>query len=268
MNALAIKPLLTFITGGNAEDPLTDYSNLIFAETKWQVKKYFSSRASVLIPKHVPKVDINFSLGKIYDIVCVGTFNKNKNQQFLLPLAKHFKLLFIGDGPLYEETMFMAEGFSENIIFVGELSREDTIRQIARAKLLAHPAYKEGFPRVFSEAMAVGVPIIACCDAIQVDSFDEGMGILVKREEFRAEIFKLLSNSAYYEKIFSKSTGSEYDCEVAIELSIDNALKILETARPLYSGSVINRLFVIYKIIILRVKRLINIFKRRCSELV
>jgi glycosyltransferase involved in cell wall biosynthesis len=67
------------------------------------------------------------------------------------------ELRIVGDGPLRKSLQKAAIGSS--IRFLGQIPLEETIKQIAYAKLLILPSeWFEGFPMVVREAFAVGTP--------------------------------------------------------------------------------------------------------------
>ncbi len=68
------------------------------------------------------------------------------------------RLRVVGDGPARGELERRASG--QPITFVGPLSREATLGEIARARLLVVPSrWFEGFPLVIAEALAHGTPL-------------------------------------------------------------------------------------------------------------
>lgn len=99
---------------------------------------------------------------KTYDIVNIGTFEPRKNQAALIPLGEKYRLCFVGEGEKRPEVEEMAKGFSAGAFtFTGECAGVDVYRHIARSRLMVHPSTYEGFPRVFAESLASGVPVVA-----------------------------------------------------------------------------------------------------------
>lgn len=108
------------------------------------------------------------SAGKI--IVCVGRLSPEKGQSGLLEAfasvrAKHpeVSLVLAGDGPDrsgLEETA-KTLGVEDAVKFVGRLTEEEALAEIARSNVLVLPSFMEGLPIVLMEAMAIGVPVVA-----------------------------------------------------------------------------------------------------------
>lgn len=70
------------------------------------------------------------------------------------------QLRIIGDGPLRKQLQGAASG--SPIRFLGQLPADETVSQIAHARLLVLPSECfEGFPMVVREAFAVGTPVAA-----------------------------------------------------------------------------------------------------------
>jgi glycosyltransferase involved in cell wall biosynthesis len=103
-------------------------------------------------------------------IVCVGRLSPEKGQAGLLEAfasvrTKHPKasLVLAGDGPDRTNLGAIAKdlGIGDAVTFVGRLTEEDALAEIARSDVLVLPSFMEGLPIVLMEAMAIGVPVIA-----------------------------------------------------------------------------------------------------------
>lgn len=79
------------------------------------------------------------------------------------PILANYRLLVIGDGPLRGglESFVRQERLGKRVEFVGRLERHDALSQVARSRVLLHPAIREGSPWVVGEAAALGVPAVA-----------------------------------------------------------------------------------------------------------
>ena len=74
------------------------------------------------------------------------------------------QLEVIGDGPMREQLVrsIRESEASDSVSFLGNVTREETMKHIANAKLLVVPSLCfEGFPMVVQEAFALGVPVAA-----------------------------------------------------------------------------------------------------------
>ena len=103
-------------------------------------------------------------------IICVGRHSPEKGQAGLLwafsRLAKTYprlKLRLVGDGPDQAALKSLASelGIASSVSFLGRLSEEQTLAEIAQSDLLALPSFMEGLPIVLMEAMALSVPVVA-----------------------------------------------------------------------------------------------------------
>ncbi|MHA1833306.1 MAG: glycosyltransferase family 4 protein [Candidatus Baldrarchaeia archaeon] len=97
-----------------------------------------------------PKKGI-FDLVKIWKIVCKE--------------RKNAKLAIMGGGErkwinaLHQK--IMEEGLQRNVSFLGFVSEDQKFRVLKASNIFVFPSYEEGWPIVFFEAMACGLPIIA-----------------------------------------------------------------------------------------------------------
>ena len=76
--------------------------------------------------------------------------------------APHLEV--VGDGPMRAELVrsIQESEASDSVSFLGNVSREEAMNRISRAKLLIMPSLcPEGFPMVVQEAFALGVPVAA-----------------------------------------------------------------------------------------------------------
>ena len=103
-------------------------------------------------------------------IVCVGRLSPEKGQAGLLEAfatvrTKHLgtSLVLAGDGPdrANLEAIVESLGLTDAVKFVGRLTEEEALAEIARSDVFVLPSFMEGLPIVLMEAMAIGVPVIA-----------------------------------------------------------------------------------------------------------
>lgn len=112
------------------------------------------------------------------DFIYVGSLDKRKGFVEFFVLAKKTPLhsyKVVGQprdktGYLYYEKLKSCE----NVSLLGRLSHSDTMYQITNSKALISTSSMEGFPNVFIEAWACGIPVLS----LYVDP-----GAVIKREE-------------------------------------------------------------------------------------
>ena len=96
-------------------------------------------------------------------LLFAGRLHKTKGVHVLIEAARKTGLpvRIVGDGPDME-TLREQAGAMTNITFVGRLSREDTLREMAGARAVVVPSiWWEPFGLVALEPQALGVPVIA-----------------------------------------------------------------------------------------------------------
>lgn len=84
-------------------------------------------------------------------------------QAMLDPGLAEYRLNLIGDGPLRPalERLVQDENLGSRVKFLGRLKHQDALRSVAAARVLLHPAVREGASWVVGEAAALGVPAVA-----------------------------------------------------------------------------------------------------------
>ncbi|MDS0282273.1 glycosyltransferase family 4 protein [Haloarcula onubensis] len=99
-------------------------------------------------------------------VVMIGRLADGKGFNVLLDAAEDIcdddvSLCLVGDGPLYEtlSSEVEARGLDESVFLTGY--RDDIPNVLAASDVLVLPSFREGTPRVITEAMASGLPVIA-----------------------------------------------------------------------------------------------------------
>jgi glycosyltransferase involved in cell wall biosynthesis len=184
----------------------------VFPEAPCQVVHYgFNAFQSVLTTEE-SKSDREKKL----IIMSCGMFYRRKNfpgliQAFNL-IANDFPeaiLRICGDGPDAANVLneFNKSPYKNRIELLGKLSHEEVNKQMAIADIFALIGWREPFGVVYLEAMAAGLPVIACNDGGFADIVDNGVdACLVPPQDVHAasENLKLL----LADPILRKKVGS------------------------------------------------------------
>jgi glycosyltransferase involved in cell wall biosynthesis len=83
-------------------------------------------------------------------------------------------VLIVGDGPLFEELSeeISNRGLEDTVFLAGY--RDDVPNVLAASDILVLPSFREGTPRVISEAMASGLPVVGTDIAGIPEQIDDG----------------------------------------------------------------------------------------------
>ncbi len=124
----------------------------------------FDARAALAPSPHLPESPAHFRR-----VAMVGNMERpHKGHADLLDAAALLKArgqraqwLIPSDGPLRELLQARARtlGLADDVCFLGR--RTDVPSLLARADLVVHPSWSEGFPNVVLEAMAAARPVVA-----------------------------------------------------------------------------------------------------------
>ena len=234
---------LALIAAGGTIDPVSPFVDYVFAETPSQIQDRFQSfqalgRVSILPKLNLPGI-VPLSALKEFDVINVGGFNKNKNQQALLPLATDYRLALVGDGERWQAIKEMATSFGESVFMPGNLPREQVGPLIAKSRLMVHPAHHEGLARVVMEAFAVGVPVVASRRAMP-NAFEHGVqGLLVEPDQILGAARELLEDPDRLEAMgkAAKELASRRCTEQAVFTEIQKMYDVVLNAPPVFTGS-------------------------------
>ncbi|MGN7229557.1 glycosyltransferase family 4 protein [Priestia megaterium] len=143
-------------------------------------------------------------------------FNKNKNQQLLLQslaLIKdeipHAKLLLAGKGPLLENCRELAAnlGIFHMVEFLGY--RNDLQKIVPMCDVAVASSLREGLPVNIMEAMACGLPIVACSNRGHIELVQERInGYIVPANEYQTfslRILEIYRSKKLYRKMSMES---------------------------------------------------------------
>jgi glycosyltransferase involved in cell wall biosynthesis len=109
-----------------------------------------------------------------------------------------FQLNLGGGGPLESEFRALAARAPVPVVFLGSLSRKETLSALSDADVLVLPSVYEGFPRVLLEAAAAGLPIVATrtsgSDELMVDGLTGFTTPIGSVAEFSERLARLIDD--------------------------------------------------------------------------
>lgn len=92
------------------------------------------------------------------------------------------RVRIVGKGPEWEDVMRLhgTLGLGDTVALLGDVSRERLAEEYVRADMFCLPSVQESFGIVFLEAMAAGLPVVACRAAAIPEVVEDGVtGLLV-----------------------------------------------------------------------------------------
>jgi glycosyltransferase involved in cell wall biosynthesis len=140
-------------------------------------------------------------------VLAVGRMYRRKRFGDLLAAARllagripEVQVRIVGRGPEWARVSTLHDelGLRDTVVLLGDLSRAQLAGEYANADCFCLPSVQEGFGIVFVEAMAAGLPVVACrAAAIPEVVPDRRAGLLVKPrspEELAMALETLLTN--------------------------------------------------------------------------
>lgn len=122
-------------------------------------------------------------------ILCVARLYPRKRMEDLLEAAHALRrriprvqVRIAGDGPEWArlQRLHARLGLGDTVIFLGEVERSTLAVEYVGAHCFCLPSVQEGFGLVFLEAMAAGLPVVACrASAVPEVVLDRRTGLLV-----------------------------------------------------------------------------------------
>jgi glycosyltransferase involved in cell wall biosynthesis len=87
------------------------------------------------------------------------------------------RVRIVGKGPEWEAATRIHErrGLGATVALLGDVSREQLAEEYVNADLFCLPSVQEGFGIVFLEAMAAGLPVVACRAAAIPEVVEDGV---------------------------------------------------------------------------------------------
>ena len=159
-------------------------------------------------------------------LVNTGSYTDNKNQQFLIQVAKYLKemqvdfmLTLLGDGKNYANIAQQIKqyGLGQHVVQKGNVNNvEDYLSQ---ADIYVHAALSEQFGLVLLEAMAAGLPVVTLDGKGNRDIIEEGKNGFMLYEEnaeaFANKILEVWNNKELYASMsgFAQQFAKNYDIE-------------------------------------------------------
>src|SRR5439155_1177000 len=141
-------------------------------------------------------------------VLCVARMYPRKRLDVLLRAGARLRgripgvrVRIVGDGPESARLRALSAdlGLEETVTFLGEISRSALAVEYVGADCFCLPTVQEGFGLVFAEAMAAGLPIVACRTAAVPEVVEDGRtGLLVSPndpEELARAMERVLANA-------------------------------------------------------------------------
>lgn len=189
--------------------------------------------------ENLSKADVRRKLGLKREekiIIFVGTLKSVKGVEYLIEAMSivnknnaETKLILIGDGEEKENLKKLVQelNLEHCVFFLGRKSNEKIPEHMAASDIFVLPSLSEGFPNVFLEAMASGLPIVATKVGGVPEIIKDGEnGFLVEPknpQQLAEKILFLLENENLKERI------SQNNREKVKEYSWEEVVKKLES---------------------------------------
>lgn len=173
------------------------------------IKKYPNLKGRLFMINNFINTDLFIkqdNIPKIYDIIYVARFDKDKNHLLLLKAIRELdiRVLFIGQGPEQERVREFSRAHNISTTFLPRIPNDELPRYYNAAKLCVFASLHEGNPKALLEAMSCELPVIAC-DVIGVNNIitNKVNGLLCQPEDtvMRQNILTLLKNVTLRENL-------------------------------------------------------------------
>jgi L-malate glycosyltransferase len=176
-------------------------------------------------------------VAKKYDVMFVGTLDKNKGIERLIELIKlmpkHFNFVVVGSGE-YQPQILALSSANTSISYFSFCEAEQLVTLYQQSEWLVNLSYQESFGLVISEAMACGVPVIASETDGALSQIKQGKNgyIFKQNSELLNNVSNILNNTA-----LNNTTNAEYKDLVV------NALTSSSTAKLTYVTETIMKIY-------------------------
>lgn len=190
----------------------------------------------------LPSVSVNG--GKPATAVFLGWVVPEKGIEELIEAwarmqARDWNLRIIGPGDVQYQQELVRKYAPSGVAFLGELSHEQAMEELAHADMFVLPSYTEGFPNVILEAMSMGKPVIATDVGAIPEMLSGDCGILVPAKNagaLRKELERITADPGMAREMGKRAKNrvlAQYSIEVVFKryLSVwQNAME-KQTAR-------------------------------------
>ena len=177
---------------------------------------------------------------KVERLYCAARLAPEKGFEFLVQAVRiladrkcDVQLRLVGDGPRRNALEGMARdlGILDRVHFLGALDEAAKMRELYAADLFVLPSLREGLPSSITEAMAVGVPVIATNIAGTSELVEQGKtGLLVRPSDPEALANAIIEMIDNYD--FRRRAAELGRKKVVEEFDVNNeTTKLLEYLR-------------------------------------
>lgn len=141
---------------------------------------------------------------KEFDIISVGRLiPRYKNYNELGLLSDKFRVGLIGDGSMLEELKVKYPKIS----FLGRVPNHDIPKYLAKSDVFFFTGKKDYNPRVITESLACGIPVVAFSHVIKSDVLPQKCGYRINEEDITKKFKDILSDRPTLQKkgIYARS---------------------------------------------------------------
>lgn len=164
------------------------------------------------------------------NLINIGSFNENKNQQFLIEIIKNLlekdvkvNCVFLGSGPMLNvvKKKVIQNGIQEMCIFKGNV--ENVEEYLWSSDIYVHTAKSEALGLTILEAMAAGLPVVSLDGGGNRDLIIDGKnGFLIEKQDPKVFADRIL-------QVFQNKEISDFNSEYANQFDIESYCENLLT---------------------------------------
>ena len=170
-------------------------------------------------------------------LITVGRVSESKDIKTLIKaveILKNVKLDIVG-GPLDEKDekyfkklkqLVGEKGLEERVNFVGPIPNKDIIKYYQNADLFIHASQTGSLDKVILEAMACGLLVISCNDAVKNDLLNKYSGLIYNKGDYQA-LAKRIEKIINISKEKRLELGKELREIVKNDHSLEKLIKII-----------------------------------------